>query len=235
MTAPNLTITVEPSNAGTILYLPLAPKSTNDPARGEVTLALTIHNNEPLLVQLIDLTVSFIGSPAVPAKTISLDLNLPGHGTAGWNFAKANDIVTPFPAPSQIRLSFNCLGFDQPAVLTLPLVAAGPPVPGGFDFPASASDLRIGEYWTGQSLTHDAGANGSQLFAYDMGVVGVNPPPTGFRACYPGPTTLTMRIRASGASPSAPSPMARCWKPKTMSQTIPRRCIGRATPISPPS
>ena len=186
MTAPNLTITVEPSNAGTILYLPLAPKSTNDPARGEVTLALTIHNNEPLPVQLIDLTVSFIGSPAVPAKTISVDLNLPGHGTAGWNFAKANDIVTPFPAPSQIRLSFNCLGFDQPAVLTLPLVVAGPPVPGGFDFPASASDLRIGEYWTGQSLTHDAGANGSQLFAYDMGVVGLDPSSNGLSGLLPG-------------------------------------------------
>ena len=54
----------------TILYLPLAPKSTNDPARGEVKLALTVHNNEPLPVQLIDLTVSFIADRDMTPTTV---------------------------------------------------------------------------------------------------------------------------------------------------------------------
>jgi murein DD-endopeptidase MepM/ murein hydrolase activator NlpD len=59
-------------------------------------------------------------------------------------------------------------------------------VPSGFDFPANARDLRIGEYWSGQSLTHAAGNSGSQLFAYDVGVVGCDPSSNAFSGLLPG-------------------------------------------------
>ncbi len=186
MSAPNLTITVEPSTNNQVMYLPLAPKSATDPAKGEIALAFSIRNNEAAPVQLVTLAISFSGSPAVAGASIPLDLNVAAHGTANWNFATANEIVTPFPAPGHISFSFACHGFSEPAVVTLPLVAAGPPAPNGFDFPAAASDLRIGEYWSGQSLTHGAGAGGSQLFAYDMVVVGLDPSSNSFSNLLPG-------------------------------------------------
>ena len=175
MTAPNLTIAVEPANGGSVMFLPLAPKTANDKAQGEVALQFTFTNNELKSVHVTGITVSFTGSPAVPSVMIPLNLNIPAHGGMNWAFDKANDITVPFPAPGHIVFAVTCQGFSQPAKLTKTLIAAGAPVPGGFEFPAKASDLRIAEYWIGQSLTHDTGNNGTQLFAYDMGVAGLDP------------------------------------------------------------
>jgi len=47
-------------------------------------------------------------------------------------------------------------------------------------------DLRIGEYWSGQSLTHGAGSAGSQLFAYDVVVVGLDPASQTLSSLLPG-------------------------------------------------
>lgn len=185
MTAPNLTISVEPTINNAIMFLPLAPDKAGDAARGELALAFTIRNNEATAVQVTGLKISFPGA-AVPGESVSPNLAIPAHGQMGWNFAKANDISAPFPAPGQISFAFSCQGYAEPAVVNMPLVAAGAPVPGGFDFPAAASDLRIGEYWNGQSLTHDAGAGGSQLFAYDMGVVGLDPSSNTLSSLLPG-------------------------------------------------
>ncbi len=186
MTTPNLTVTVEPSNAGTLMFLPLAPKNAAASLQGEIALFLAIQSNESSPIHVKQLTVSFAGSPAVPAVAIPLDLTIPAHTAVGWSFATANDLVVPVPAPGQIALSLMCQDFAQPFVVTMPLAAAGAPVPGGFNFPAKASDLRIGEYWSGQSLTHDAGASGSQLFAYDMEVVGLDPSSHAFSTLMPG-------------------------------------------------
>jgi hypothetical protein len=186
MSAPNLTVTVEPSAGNAILYLPLAPKSVNDAARGEVALEFTIRNNEAAAIQLTGLAISFPGSTGIAGANLAPDLNIAAHATAIWNFSTANDLATPFPAPGHVSFAFTCHGFGEPLSLTLALAAAGAPVPGGFTFPSAAADLRIGEYWSGQSLTHGAGANGSQLFAYDMGVVGLDPSSKAFSSLLPG-------------------------------------------------
>jgi hypothetical protein len=186
MSAPNLTITVEPNTGSAVMFLPLAPKSANDPVKGEIAVMLTIRNNGPATIDASTLTVSFPGFPAQAASTIPLGLTIGAGATAEWNFQKANEIVIPQPGPGTIRFSVACTGFTDPAVTTLPLVAAGAPVAGGFDFPARASDLRLTEYWQGQSLTHDSGAAGSQLFAYDMGVIGLDPASHAFNGLLPG-------------------------------------------------
>ena len=186
MSAPNLTIAVEPAIGSNLMFLPLAPNTANDPTKAEIAISLTIHNNGPTAVVTNMLTVAFPGFPAQPASPIPLSLTIPSGATVGWAFDKSNDIVIPQPGPNQISFAVSCNGFTQPAVKTIGLVSGGAPAPGGFDFPASASDLRIGEYWSGQSLTHDAGNNGSQLFAYDMGVVGSDPSAAGFSGLLPG-------------------------------------------------
>ena len=175
MSAPNLNITVEPSEGGSVVFLSLAPRTTNDAAKAQLSLVLTIKNNEAQQVHVNQLVVSFIGPPNVGATTIPIDLNIGAHQQQNWFFETANNITLPVPAPSQIKLSLSCDGFSSAATTTKPLTAHQSPVPGGgYDFPAKASDLRVGEYWFGQSETHASGF-GSQLFAYDMGVAWFDP------------------------------------------------------------
>ena len=45
---------------------------------------------------------------------------------------------------------------------------------GAFLFPSSRGDLALGEFWQVNGCTHGMGAEGSQSFAYDMGVWGPN-------------------------------------------------------------
>jgi len=169
---PNLTINVEPAEGGSVVYLPLAPKTSNQDDNGQVSLKLKIKNNETKAVKVNKLIVSFKGQPSVSSKTIALDLDIAKNTEATWFFQPADNILLPNPAPPQIKLELFANTFDTPASITLSLKPHLSPVSGGsYDFPAKASDLRIGEYWSGVSAKHGAAGDGGQLFAYDLGVV----------------------------------------------------------------
>ncbi|MES2317097.1 MAG: peptidoglycan DD-metalloendopeptidase family protein [Pseudomonadota bacterium] len=78
----------------------------------------------------------------------------------------------PLPAPGQIKMNLSADGFTDPFSTTMPLKAHQSPVPGGsYEFPAMAHDFRVGEYWSGKGESHASAGDGSQLFAYDMGVI----------------------------------------------------------------
>lgn len=172
MGAPKLNITAEPAKSGSVVYLSLAPKTSNQSPNGQLALKLTIKNNENQQVHVNKLVVAFIGPPNVNATVIPLDLNIGANQQATWFFQPVNNITLPAPAPPQIKLSLTCDGFDTAAILTMSLAPHVSPVVGGsYNFPAKASDLRIGEYWSGRSEAHSAAGDGSQLFAYDMGVI----------------------------------------------------------------
>lgn len=172
MSTPNLNMTVEPSESGSVVYLPLAPKTSHHSPNGHLALKLTIKNHEPQPVHVSTLVVSFSAPPNVDATTIALDLNVGANQQTTWFFRPLNNITLPVPAPGQIKLSLWCDGFNDPATRTLPLAPhLSPGVGGSYTFPAKASDLRVGEYWFGSSEMHGAAGDGSQLFAYDMGVI----------------------------------------------------------------
>lgn len=186
MTAPKLTVTAEPNESGKIVFLALAPRTKNHAANGQLALKLTITNGEASKVKLKNLTVSFIGNPAVDSTTIPLQiltkdaddnpiwvpLELNAGTAAAWFFSTKNNIVVPVPAPGKIKLTITAEGFSDPVTVEIPLAAhKSPTVFGSFRFPARASDLRVGEYWSGTSTTHAPAGDGGQLFAYDMGVM----------------------------------------------------------------
>jgi hypothetical protein len=172
MGAPNLAITVEPLEAGAVVYGPLAPRSAGSPANGQLSLKLWIKNNEAGQIHVNQLNISFVGAPAVSPVTIPLSLDVASGKTESWFFATANTIVLPVPAPGSIRLNLKCDGFDTPSGVLLPLAGhKSPTAAASYRFPAKASDFRKGEYWSGASATHAPAGDGGQLFAYDMGVV----------------------------------------------------------------
>jgi len=202
MTAPKLVISPEPEEAGAIVYMTLSPKVAGLEPTGFLALKLNITNNEAKQITLKNLVVSFVGAPALPAVTIPMlrpvknevteaiemkitQIAAGANGT--WFFQPDNNITLPLPAPGQVRMSVTVEGFTDPVVLTMPLKAHVSPVAGGsYDFPAKAHDFRVGEYWSGQSEEHAAAGDGSQLFAYDMGVMAFDSATNGWNGKLPG-------------------------------------------------
>jgi hypothetical protein len=171
MTSPLLTITPEPSEGGAIVYLPLAPGTINSPSKGQLSLVVTIQNNESAPVHVNQLTVSFPDAASITPSTIPLSLDIPASGQWRAAFERQNNIIIPVPAPQEVTISLLCDGFSDPAALTMPLLPHENPVAdGSYSFPARSNDLSDGEYWQGISASHASGT-GTQLFAHDLIVV----------------------------------------------------------------
>src|SRR5215467_11518914 len=115
MSKPNLAISVEPMESSAVVYGALAAKTSNDPPNGQLSLVLTLTNNEPSLVHLNQVTVSFAGPPNVSPSTITADLSIPSTQTAQWYFQQANNIILPIPAPGSLKLSLSCDTFTEPS------------------------------------------------------------------------------------------------------------------------
>jgi hypothetical protein len=188
MTAPKITVAIEPSHAGGIAYEPVAPQNANGKRAGLLCLMLLITNKETKPIHLHKVTLSFAGPPAVPTATIQVPANWPppdgkgvnipaNSGTGVWTFVRQtgeNDTVMfADVAPASVTLNLFFDTFTTPWTVTKNLVPHKNPVTGNaYLFPAQTDDLGAGEFWGASSNTHGTGAVGSQLFAYDMNVVG---------------------------------------------------------------
>jgi Peptidase family M23 len=189
MSAPNLTISLEPFESGKVVYLPLAAKTANDKPNAQLALKVSIKNNENKVVHVKQFKISFVGPPSVSAVTIPVNLDIASKVSADWFFSADQNIILPVPAPGMLQLSLSCDGFDTTVDLTLPLAAHKSPTPAqSYAFPGRVSDLRLGEYWSGVSAKHGAAGDGSQLFAYDMGVIAWDADRKQFTSLLPGQT-----------------------------------------------
>lgn len=176
MTIPNLALAVEPFESGKVVFLPMSPLTSKEKARGRIILRLSITNHEAASVTVLSVKVSFPNS-SVPAETKSINMSVAHNATTLWWFQNpSDDILFDLPGPSQIKLEFKVSGFTEDKAFTFPLAPHTSPVSGGaYLFPAKAVDLGFGEFWTMNGCTHGMGNEGSQSFAYDMGVWGVDP------------------------------------------------------------
>jgi hypothetical protein len=184
MSAPNLTVSVEPSESGKALYLPLAAPTAGATSQVKVVLCLTIANHESESVHFKGITYSFPGSSAPSTTMQNVAVDIPAGGSMQWSNGHGtmpdgtttsnNAIYLDAPAPPQVKASLTCTGFSTPAAVTLDLVAfSSPNGSGGFLFPFSYFDLRGGEYLEA-SADHwaNGGASGTQIFAHDIGCTG---------------------------------------------------------------
>jgi hypothetical protein len=193
MSSPNLTITAEPAEAGSLVYGALAAKSSNEFPNGQLSLVLTITNNEAASVHLNQVKVSFVGPPSVNASPIAADLTIPPLQTLQWYFGflgPSNNIILPVPAPGAVKLKLFCDNFSDPAELDVALDQyQSPAANGGYSFPGRSGDLSQGEFWTGLSAAHGAAGGGTQLFAYDLLIRAFDSASNGWPTCVPGSDT----------------------------------------------
>ena len=181
-----VSVVIEPSDGASVVYEPAARKSTTNQPVNLLCLELSIANQESTAVHLNKVTLSFSAPPSVPEAVIPVPTNwwppggsgvhIPPGETAVWNFLREgfeNDtVVLPSPAPGSLTLSLFFDGFSSPWTVTRTLAPHKNLVSDdSYLYPARFDDLRPGEFWNTSSDTHGTGAQGSQLFAYDMNVV----------------------------------------------------------------
>jgi hypothetical protein len=172
MAAPSLDIIVEPTQVGSLVYLPLAAGSSDAASNGQLSFVLRVTNNETSSVHVSQVTVAFAPPPTVPPASIAADVTIASHATEPWNHGTVNNIFLPEPAPSHVTIGVICDGYDDAATVTLPLVPYKHSLGGhGYRFPANFDDLATGEYWNGRSGSHSPAGGGVQLYGYDMDVV----------------------------------------------------------------
>ena len=164
MSAPDLTIQIEPVEAQALVYASLAAKSSLDQPEGQLLLVLKITNNEPSPIEVSAVTISFVGPPNVAQSVIKPTLTPPpdpptpltidAHDTREWTLLEwwYPNIILPVPAPAVIKISLSCVGFSAPAHVCMPLAQySSPATGGGYAFPFKAADLDGGEFLTGLS------------------------------------------------------------------------------------
>jgi hypothetical protein len=173
MGAPNLAVAVEPTISGSAVFMPLAAKTTADQPAALLCLRLFVTNNSAASVHLNTVTLSFT-PPVIGPIADMTSIDIPAGQTMEWNFSTAEDVILPATPPTQLTLALSCDNFSSPFQTDLPLAPYAAPG-GGYRFPTDPLSLAYGEFWNGSSGNHGAGAWGSQLFAYDFGVIAFDP------------------------------------------------------------
>ena len=198
MSAPNLSISIEPVIGGNATYLPLVAATSNETPKGKIVLRLIITNSGPDPVTIDGIVYAFPGSSVASFAMQGVEpffsnyYKDAGGATllAGQSKTWTNGLVNlvpddpksqvnnavflPEPMPTSIQAQVTCSGFSAPATMTLPLVAhKNTTAQGSYLFPYRASDLRLAEYYVGSAVHWaNGGANGTQIFAHDLGCEG---------------------------------------------------------------
>lgn len=168
MSAANITLSVEPSQHGSVTCLAMAPSATSAQGHLQISLLVQFANHESSPVHVSTMTLSFPGT-GLPSKAYSVALDIAAGGVATWAGDTKDDLVIPQPLPAQMTISLAVDGFDTATATTLPLALHVSPTPqGSFRFWGDPAELRPGEYWHGIGASHGAGVAATQIFAYDV-------------------------------------------------------------------
>jgi murein DD-endopeptidase MepM/ murein hydrolase activator NlpD len=173
MAQPSVVVTAQPVESGAIVYGPLAARSASDDPNGQLAVLFNMTNQEAASVTFTSVVVSFPDSDSVaevtntPAPAVAIG---PAK-TAQWYFLIADMIYLAEPAPATVRFQLYFDPFPDPVTVDMSLA----PYEGtSYPFPARAADLAEGEYWYGCSGIHGGAGGGTQMFAYDLRVVGLD-------------------------------------------------------------
>src|SRR3954469_11336274 len=114
------TISIEPAEAGKVVYAPLAPPAAGGPAKGQLALKILVTNTGTEAMKVIGVKLSFKRAPGPVSFLANLDV-APG-ATEAWLMAPPYFLL-PQPAPASITVAVSASGVAAPVTKTLPLAA----------------------------------------------------------------------------------------------------------------
>lgn len=174
MTAPPVTLSVEPSVNGQLRYLPMAPTTPSSTAKGRILVELVLQNTGFAPVMANTMIISFTGAAVTGPTSVPIGITIDPKTSQIWNLPSPTshylfELAAP---PSAVTISVYFATFTDPVTLTLPVAPhAGPDGLGAYRFPSLAKDLALGEFWQLNGCNHATGNH--QSFAYDMSIWGV--------------------------------------------------------------
>jgi murein DD-endopeptidase MepM/ murein hydrolase activator NlpD len=198
MASPPIEILVQPTDGSRLFYLPIAAKAQGEPEFVKIVLRLRLHNPSDKQVRLSAIRFAYPGSTHAQSRMKGVRIAVDPEGeadrddgviaagtTATWSNGVVdldtsedgenhvrNEVYLPTPAPPRIEIQVSCQGFSDPAKLSVDLVPyVRPTGTGALRLPMARGDLDRGEYLV-TSARHwaNGGANGTQIYAHDIGV-----------------------------------------------------------------
>ncbi len=198
MSAPNLEITVQPTDGTHLFYLPIAAKASGESEFVKIVMRLRLKNptNADLTLKKIEFSYPNSNHADSVMQGVKIAVDPQGDAdpndgvikagtTATWSNGVVdldvseegensirNEVYLPTPAPSSIKIKVYCNGFTEPKIVSMDMAAYTDPTGfGPLRLPISKIDLDQGEYLV-TSAKHwaNGGANGTQVYAHDIGV-----------------------------------------------------------------
>lgn len=164
--APLLTLGIEPRKDEVVRFLKCAPPSTGGSESGILNIFLSVRNTWREAIRINRVEVLVAGS-SNEAKPFPVSWRLEPDERKRWTLPE--DYVFAIPADPTLRLRFSADGFAEPRVFTESIAPHVSAAPGGsYRFWGAVRDLRPGEFWQVNGLSH--GQTREQMFAYDVGV-----------------------------------------------------------------
>jgi len=183
-----ISVDIEPRSAKfgfgapVVHYLRVAPQSPNG-VQGRVCLRLFINNAGTNDVWLHAVTIA-LGSNFSNTINLAAPLGIliPAGGPIPWSNSTNDCPLFPLPAPNTGTLTLSFGGQTPPVVVPFLFKAHDGP---DYAFPFKTGDRPAGEFWRASSVVHGPGGEGSQLFGYDVSVVGFDPNIKTWSECFP--------------------------------------------------
>lgn len=200
MTAPQLSIAIQPLEGGKVAYLPIAASGSDRKAQVKIVVRLRLTNNSAQTLTLSDISFNFPGSTVAkrtmqgvkiavssPTDPDPDDGRIPPGAEVTWSNGVVdldtteagenkvrNEVYLTLPVPPKLRVDVRCQGFSDPVSGTWDLVPYTQPTgDSAFVLPFAASDLDDGEYIVTSALHWaNGGPNGAQIYAHDIGIQG---------------------------------------------------------------
>lgn len=174
MSAPSLQVDIEPLVSGKVHFLRCAPSAAGGAESALLSTALSIKNtgDRRLHITKLELSVSGTSTAAPPAVLINRALDVFQPGDDPFWVTGPSDYVFAIPAGSScaMTLKVHTQEHGQPAVFQRTLQAhSSPTSQGSYRFWGAVRDLRPGEFWAVNGVSHGDG-NPAQVYAYDVDV-----------------------------------------------------------------
>ena len=128
MTAPPVTLSVEPSVNGQLRYLPMAPPTPSSTAKGRLLVELVLQNTGFASVMATTMIISFTGSPVTGPTSVPIGITIDPKTSQIWNLPSPTshylfELAAP---PNAITVSVYFATFTDPVTSRCPSL----PTPG---------------------------------------------------------------------------------------------------------
>jgi hypothetical protein len=164
--APFLALAVQPRKDGVVRFLRCAPSSAVGNESGILNIFLSVRNTGRETIHINRVEV-LVGGSSSEAKPFPVSWRLEPDTRKKWTLPE--DYVFAIATDPTLRLRFFADGFAGPRVFTEPIAPhVGAPPGGSYRFWGAVRDLKPGEFWQVNGLSHKQ--TREQMFAYDVGV-----------------------------------------------------------------